>query len=218
MQSPKKWIQINEKKILADCIAAMQPDDLFIKRMVEEAKRLKDSGRVTSDEYLAVSRSYIIHDMLMKETLGDPEAVNGASIEEVLKKIKSDAASIPEQLLSVEKERTHELEEQLKSYERGLVEKRVRIKQSIRRIVTGSFNTAFGISLFLLAGSIVVPFLPHIGMIWKVASGGLALFFGLFSVGYGFNLKGWKENVIEKVSDNAMSFFEKKFFAKPSSW
>lgn len=214
MQSPKKWIQINERKILADCVAAIQPDDLFIKRMVEEAKRLKDSGRVTSDEYLAVSRSYIIHDMLMKETLGDPEAVNGASIEEVLKKIKSDAASIPEQLLSAEKEKTHELEEQLKAYERESVEKRVRIKRAIRGVVTGLYNTAFAISLLLLIGSIAVPFLADIGLIWKIASGGLTLFFGLFSVGYGFNLKGWKDSAIEKASDNMMSFFDKKFFTK----
>lgn len=213
MQSPKKWIQINERKVLADCAAVIQPDDLFIKKMVEEAKKLKESGKVTKDEYLAVSRSYLIHDMLMKETLGDPEAVNGASIEEVLKKIKSDAASIPEQLLSAEKEKTIELESQLRKYERGLVEKRIQIKRSIRRILTGVFNAVFGISLLLLAGSIIVPFLPNIGLIWRIASVGAALFFGLFSVGYGLNLKGWKENVIEMASNNIIIFIEQRFFS-----
>lgn len=212
MQSPKKWIQINEKKLLADCVAAIQPDDLFIKKMVEEAKKLKDSGRVSSDEYMAVSRSYFIQDMLMKETLGDPEAVNGESIEEVLKRIKSDAASIPERLLLAEREKTYELEAQLLSYERVSFEKRVRIKRSVRKITIIVFNFIFGVFLFLLSASIIVPFLSNIRLAWKILSVFLGLFFAFFSVGYGFNLKGLKEDVIDKVSDGIMIFIEQNFF------
>jgi hypothetical protein len=214
MQSPKKWIQINEKKVLADCTAAIQPDDLFIKKMVEEARKLEDSGGVTSDEYLAVSRSYLIHDMLMKKTLGDPEAVNGACIQEVLKKIKTDAASIPEQMLSVEKEKNQELEEQLRRYKQDSIQKRLRIKRLVRTTMTGVFSILFFISLVLLAVSIVVPFLPMVGLIWKMFSCVLTIFFALFSVGYGFNLKGWKENMIDKISDNVALFLENEFLKK----
>ena len=116
MQSPTKWIKINEKKLLADCIAAIQPDDSFVKKMVGEAKKLKESGKVNSDEFLAVSRSYLIQEMLMKEALGDPDKVTGDSIEEVLKKIRADAAFVPEQKLQVEKAKNIDLESQLKSY------------------------------------------------------------------------------------------------------
>lgn len=209
MQSPAKWIKINEKKLLADCIAAIQPDDSFVKKMVEEAKKLKDSGKVSVDEFLAVSRSYLIQEMLMKETLGDPEGVNGASIEEVLKKIRDDAAFIPEQQLHAEKAKSQELEAQLINYERDSIEKRTKLMQIVRNITTSIMNTLFIIFMVLLVVSIIIPFLSNVSLVWKIFSAIAAIFFGICSVGYGANLKGWKDTLIDKVSEKIIFFLEK---------
>jgi hypothetical protein len=209
MQSPAKWIKLNEKKLLADCIAALQPDDSFVKKMVEEAKKLKESSKVSSDEFLAVSRSYLIQEMLMKETLGDPDEVSGDNIEEVLKKIRADAAYIPEQQLQAEKVKNQEIETQLLNYERDSIEKRVRLMQAIRRIVTYIMNIVFVSCMILLTVSIVIPFLGNVSLIWKIASAISAIFFGIFSVGYGANLKGWKGGLIDKISEKIGSFLEK---------
>lgn len=209
MQSPMKWIRINQKKLLADCMAAIQPDDLFIKKMAAEAKKLKDSGKVSADEFLAVSRSYLIQEMLMKETLGDPDEVNGASIEEVLKKIRADAAYIPEQQLQAEKVKNQELESQLLRYERDLIEKRVKLMQVARKIVTCFMNAVFALCMILLVVSIVIPFLGNVLLIWKIASVISAIFFGIFSIGYGANLKNWKDNLIDKISKKIETFLEK---------
>lgn len=213
MQSPLKWIKINEKKLLADCIAAIQPDDLFVKKMVEEARKLKDSGKVSADEFLAVSRSYLIQDMLMKETLGDSEEVNGDSIEEVLKKLRADAAFIPEQQLQAEKAKSQELEIQLRNYERDSIEKHTKLMQAVRRIAVCIMNVLFVVFMILLVVSIIIPFLGNVSLIWRIISAIAALFFGICSVGYGANLKGWKDNIkdniVDTVSETIGSFLEK---------
>lgn len=209
MQSPKKWIQINQEKLLADCIAAIQPNDLFVKKLVVEAKKLKDSGKVSADEFLAVSRSYFIQDMLMKETLGDPDGVNGASIEEVINKIRKDATFIPEQQLQAEKLKNQELENQLRSYKRDVIEKSTKLKQSVRNITTGVMNILFTIFMILLVVSIIIPFLSNVPLFWRIFSFMAALFFGICSVGYGVNLKGWRNNLIERMSEIVCSFIEK---------
>lgn len=213
MQSPAKWIKINEKKMLADCMAAIQPDDLFVKKMVEEARKLKNSGKVSEDEFLAVSRSYFVHDMLMKKTLGDPEAVNGSSIEEVLKKIRADAAYLPEQQLLAEKTKNDELETRLKDYERESIEKYTKANVAIRKFTGYLFNLLFVISLVLLVASIVIPFLSNISIFWKVFSGFATVIFGIGSVGYGFNLKGWKDRLIDTTSERVITFLEKRLFS-----
>jgi hypothetical protein len=213
MQSPAKWIRINEKKLIADCIAAIQPDDLFVKKMVEEAKKLKDSGKVSADEFLAVSRSYLIQDMLMKETLGDPEAVNGTSIEEVLKKLRADAAFIPEQQLLTEKVKNQDLETQLRNYERDSIEKRSKLRGSVRNVATRFYGFMFIISMVLLAVSIVIPFLNNVSLIWKIFSVSAAIVCGICSVGYGFNLRGLKENIIDMTSEKVMLFMERRFLS-----
>lgn len=217
MQSPAKWIRINERKLIADCIAAIQPDDFFVKKMVEEAKKLKDSGKVSADEFLAVSRSYLIQAMLMKETLGDPDAVNGTSIEEVLKKLRADAAFIPEQQLLAEKTKNQDLEQQLRNYERASIEKRTKIRGFVRNIATCVFNFVFAVSIVFLVISIIIPFLSNVALMWKVFSAIAAIFFGVCSVGYGLNLKGWKGNIIDMMSEKIMLLIERRFFSDLSS-
>lgn len=212
MQSPTKWIKINEKKMLADCIAAIQPDSLFVKKMVEEAKKLKESGKVSADEFLAVSRSYFIQEMLMKETLGDPEAVNGSNIEEVIKKIRTDAAYIPEQQLMAEKIKNQDLETRIKEYEQDTNKIQIKLFTTIKRLVSRSLNLIFAISLIFLSISIIIPFLPNVSIFLRILSAIAAVVFGILSVGYGFNLKGWKDKLIDITSKKAEVFLEKRLF------
>jgi len=149
----------------------------------------------------------------MKETLGDSEAVNGSSIEEVVKKIRADAAYIPEQQLLAERTKNQELEIQVRQYEREQIEKRVKVNKVIRNVTSRIFNLLFVLSLLLLVGSIIIPFFPNVPLFWRISCILAAVFFGVYSVGYGFNLRGWKDNVTDMTSEKIMMFLEKRFFS-----
>jgi len=207
MQSPVKWASLNEKKFIADCLASLQPDALFVKKLILEATKLKESGRIDDDEFLAVSRSYFIQDMLMQKTLGDSESISAERIEDILQKIKSDSAYIPEQQLKREKEKRQQLESQISVYEHSIRERDSRLELNIRRIVDVLFNFVFILSIILLIASVVFPFFAWIKSPWKIIFIILAIFFGIFSIGYGFNFKGLKTKMVMWSISKVMTWF-----------
>jgi len=210
MQSPVKWTSLNEKKVIADCVAALQPDNLFVKRLVDEAMKLKDSGKVSDDEFLAVSRSYFVQEMLMEETLGDPESITSRSIEDIIQKIRFDAAYLPNQQLKLEKERVQELESKISTYEHLSAKRRSDLEMSVRKKVETTLKIAFVILIIILITSIVVPFLPNIKLAWKIIWIILVAFFTVLSVGYGCNLKGLRMQIVEWLCNKITEYLRCK--------
>jgi len=51
LQSPTQFGVVNEKKVIADCYAALQPDEILMKKFVSEVERLKQKGRVSEEDY-----------------------------------------------------------------------------------------------------------------------------------------------------------------------
>jgi hypothetical protein len=82
-----------QKKIIADCIAALDPDEETFKSYVREAKKLRDQSTISLGEFSALTETPIARTMLMENiTLGQKKVSIRTPIE-ILEKIKESFVS-----------------------------------------------------------------------------------------------------------------------------
>lgn len=84
LQSPQKIENLNTKKFIADCYSATQPTTELIKKYMLEVEKLKQEKKINSDEYYILRTHRASLNLLEKNTMGDPEAFDGSSTEEIL--------------------------------------------------------------------------------------------------------------------------------------
>jgi len=190
MQSPIEWMQINEKKIIADCISALQPDAFFIKKVIDEAKKLKDSGDITQNEYVLVREGLFVQGELMEKSLGDPDAVNTQSVREVLQKVRSDAAEIPQKQYIQEKTRNEMLSIKLEKLEKEIRERTIKNKSIARWWANVIAYSVIGILLLVVI--IVYLFAPYSLLAYI-----MSVVLSILSVSYGFNILGIKKHIYD---------------------
>lgn len=88
MNSPPEAKQDSRNKLLADCYAAVRPDPLLEKQLLEEAKRLRDEEEITEDDFVLLSTSFVTRDLLADFTLNDKDAFTTKTLFEILEDIK----------------------------------------------------------------------------------------------------------------------------------
>lgn len=93
MQSPVRWAEINKKRFLADCMALLTPSPAFIKKLVDEAKKLKDNNAINDDEFMVVRSSMYVQQILMERTYGNPDSINSDSITDVIDRIRAESTA-----------------------------------------------------------------------------------------------------------------------------
>lgn len=89
MRNPNKVIEINEKKIVADIYAALQPNEELLKRYIAELNKL--NGKITEDEYILLRDSFVARELLGEVTLGDPQNFTTKTPFEILNIMNSEA-------------------------------------------------------------------------------------------------------------------------------
>ena len=72
IQSPSK-VGISEKRLIANCYAALQPNKPLLRKLVETADRLRAQGDISEDEVTILKESRVARNLLQEQTLGDPE-------------------------------------------------------------------------------------------------------------------------------------------------
>lgn len=88
LQSPVKVLSLNEKKIIADCYAALQPSDMLIKKFLNEIGKLKSEEKISDDEYYLLRSHRVAMELLEEKTMGDPNNFTDKTSEEILEEIK----------------------------------------------------------------------------------------------------------------------------------
>lgn len=96
LQSPAEIGNLREKKLLMDCLSAMQPSEKLIKKYTEQIELLNKKG-VISDDLVYLMRAHrSAYNILESKTLGDPDEVNEQStreiLDELIAQIKSEEA------------------------------------------------------------------------------------------------------------------------------
>lgn len=93
-----------KKRIIADCYAALNPQDNLWKIYLDEIDRLQVSGDLTDDDYNLLRYSTEARRALMDVTLGEFEAFVEGSVYEVLNRAKENLRAELEKALRLEEE------------------------------------------------------------------------------------------------------------------
>jgi hypothetical protein len=119
LQQPAKVKILNEKKLISDAYAAIQPDKALIKRYLEEVDNLKNRGEITSDEYYILRTNRVAFNLLSEKTKNDCASFEPRTTREIMDEIN--------------KEHTAELQKELDKEKQAKTEKTVESeKQRLR--------------------------------------------------------------------------------------
>lgn len=87
LHSPSELININEKKLLADCYSSMAPSDELITKYLEDVKKLRKDNTITSDHYYLLRTHKTAINLLESKTFGDPKEFTSQTIQEILEEL-----------------------------------------------------------------------------------------------------------------------------------
>lgn len=87
LHSPSQIENLSEKKIIADCYAALKPDEKIISKYLDEVEKLKERGVITHDNYILLRTHRSAINILENKTLGDINEFTTETTEEILKEL-----------------------------------------------------------------------------------------------------------------------------------
>ncbi len=212
LQSPQKVVSLNEKKFIADCYSATQPNELLIKRYIAEVEKLKESSKISRDEYYLLRTHRASINLLETKTMGDPEAFNGETAEEILDNIIASIKGSTSEKLDSEIDNHNQTKSELEkvSAEKDqlivkLLNKSKRIAKSLGKFIFWIFTlfTAFALSVNLFS----MYFNPN-----KTTKVSLWIFIGLitlFNLSTGFNIIGFRDKLIKQLEKKIYRWLNK---------
>lgn len=108
LHSPSELKNINEKKIIADCYAALKPSDKLISKYIEEVERLRKEKGISEDHYYLLRTHRAAINILESKTFGDYEEFTTQTVQEILEQIIDE----------LKREEREKLEEEKKSHQK----------------------------------------------------------------------------------------------------
>lgn len=88
LKKPLKLPDLPRKRIIADCYAALQPDENLVRAYLTKIKQKEDNGDITADEVFLLRHSMEAKQALMDLTSGDERGFAQGTINEILALIK----------------------------------------------------------------------------------------------------------------------------------
>ena len=209
LQSPQKVIELNEKKFIADCYAAKQPSEALIRTYMAEVEKLKQNKRINLEEYYLLRSHQTAFKLLEEKTMGDPEAITGETIGDIIARIKANIkgqAGMDLEKEKMEHQRTKgELDSQINKY--NSLENKVAAKAEC--IAKWIGNILWGLLFLFLLCMCIFTLMPG----KYVASGLFGLlaivqaFLTALNMWSGFNFWKPRERLIEVIKKRIISFW-----------
>jgi hypothetical protein len=228
INSPAKSVDINEKRLIANCYAAMQPSKSLIKKLANTADKLRGEGEISEEEVVLLKESRTARNLLQEETLGDPNRFSDKTVTDILaemryeirreEQLKYEIAKDQLSKENIEKDKQIQTtEEQSKRKEEELLtvkSDKEYIESNLEHISEIFANILGGIFYFF---SIVIIILVsiyqyHPGIVtneiikWLLRI--LAVIFTTASLITGFNIKGIRNTLKAKVKNKIISFLK----------
>lgn len=216
LQNPAKVISLNEKKIMADAYAALQPDPYLIRKYFDQLVILKKEAKISEDEYFILRTYRVAFNLLSEKTKNDPEKFNPRTATEILNEINERHITDLKADVEHEKVLRKKTEEYLTSSQRGLIEREKEIKEKsiqyknlldfiVNSVTWVVFPLAIAIAIIALAINSFPEFFPN--PIIKGIGFLVVLGIGLF----GFNIKVFKNKLKIRIEDWIICHIAKNF-------
>jgi len=153
VESPNEISEMQEKKIIANCIAAIKPDDDLIKKFVNEIKKLESDNLLTENELYFLKTHKLVNELLSEKTLGDSDNFYDKLPEEILDEIKNFIRQESDKVLDNEiiahedtKERLIDTKNELVASEIDNIRTKENIKKFVENVSKWTVRLIFGIT------------------------------------------------------------------------
>ncbi len=211
LQSPQKVENLNEKKFIADCYSFVQPSDALIKAYVTEIDKLKAEKHINQDEYFLLRTHRVSLNLLETTTMGDPEAFNGESIDEILdtiiKSIKGKEMEKLEEERSNHDKTKQALDNKTEEYaklENNINQKAARLSLIIGRCIFFLLTFIFAVALFINLFPDTFTLSKSLKIIIWIGIGIITV----FNIATGFNIKGFRDSLMLKVQSKITNWLK----------
>jgi len=185
LDSPAKLVSFNTKKIIADCYAAIRPNERLIKKYIQQIEKLNESGNFSEDEYYFLRTNKSSYQVLEALTFNDVNNFTEKTPDEIMTILRNEGRI--ESLKDLEKEK------QINAETRDELEKTLKeldvTKRKIEKVSRKSSNIVSGVILFILLCIFIISSIRQFNPNHKTISTILLITFGVLSTGFGFSFK-----------------------------
>lgn len=212
LQSPQKIENLNTKKFIADCYSATQPSNELIKKYIQEVEKLKKEKSINNDEYYLLRTHRASLNLLEKKTMGDPEAFDGSSAEDILDSIMDSIKGKETEKLNIEKEEHENTKDKLSKAENAtnILEEKLEIKSEN---IAKSISQFIFVFLVILTGfCLVVNLFSEFFKPNEYLKIFLWVFIGivtLLNISTGFNIMGLKTKLRASIKIKVLYWLKK---------
>lgn len=88
LKQPSKAPDLPFKKLVADCYAALQPNEYLWNRYIETMNLLKDNSEASEEDIVLLRYSPTAKYLLVSKTLGDQDELTIGTVQEILEEVK----------------------------------------------------------------------------------------------------------------------------------
>jgi len=212
LQSPTTATMFNEKKIIADCFAALHTDHVLIKKFIKEVERLKEDKDITTDDYYLLRSMLMAREMLSEQTMNDPDNFTSNMPLEILNKMKDTMRAEEYKRYLEEKEKVKILTEEYDSVrtEKDTIESNIYVFAGAIANIMGQAINLLVIMLFLVGVYFQFDSDLHKNKLRWYFYIIITSIFGVSSIIYGLNLKNMKDRIIFKIKSYIIKQFKDK--------
>jgi len=213
LKRPTASPDLPRKRIIADCYAAIQPDENMWKKYLNEIDKLSKEGNISEDDYYILRYSLEAKQALMELTQGDVEVFSRGNVKEILNLARSRVREDLIEEVKTEKERAEKAEAKVEISRLGEMEREDKIKlfaNKIGKTITNIVTIVVGVLLLIGSLSTINWGIEVEGISWfrYLLSGlqGAVLLFGVGNIIWGTTLK----TIMRKVEVKIAAWFERK--------
>lgn len=210
LQSPAKVQLLNERRIIADCYASLQPSDLLIKKYLDAVEELKNSGKITNDEYYLLRTHRAAMNLLEEKTLGDPDEFDAKTPQEILDDIIAQIRNEEKKKYLEEKNQHNQTKVELdrekdrrKQLDTLLETRAGQISNSISMVISSVIYLLF---LFSLVYQLFPSFFPQLKSYSVLLI--VSLISGAVSILNGFNIRSFKTRLKEIIKTQILKYIK----------
>jgi hypothetical protein len=123
VKNPRLHPNLPRKRIIADCIASMQPPERIINKYLESIKTLWESGELSEGDYAMLKVSQEARQILMDETQGDEDVLTNAKIYEIVELTRQQISKQKDDVIEKKEQLISDQEREIKQYQNKLEQK-----------------------------------------------------------------------------------------------
>jgi hypothetical protein len=203
LDSPAKLETFNTRKLIADCYAAIRPNERLIKKYIQQIEKLSKSGSFSDDEYYFLRTNKSSYQVLEALTFNDEDNFTEKTPDEIIRILKNEGRVESLKDLEDEKQKNSRTREELDKTVKELDITKRKIEK-VSRVVS---NIVSSVILFILLAFLLLFSVQQFNPDPKIISKIFLIIFAILSTGFGFSFKNISKYFKRLIYTKIHSYF-----------